>query len=276
MPAKGQHCSEEMKQILRELHLGKKLSDEHKRKISEAGKGRKHSEETKKKLRAKIFSAEHRRKLSEAGKGRMCTAATRTKIGFKNTGKKRTEEFKRLRSNAYKGCKGPFWHGGRSIDKSGYVLINSPGNPFHDVRNYVFEHRLVMEKHLGRYLTKEEKVHHVNGNKADNRIENLRLLANQREHVKDHLERIRLNRGIKDTKNNTYPRIYVHDHPRADYSGRVFEHIIVMEKMIGRYVSRTEIVHHINGDKSDNRPENLTLFSSRSEHMKFHFSGQYK
>ena len=49
----------------------------------------------------------------------------------------------------------PEWKGGRLIDKDGYVLVYSPGHPHarRPRKKYVVEHRLVMEKHLGRYLS---------------------------------------------------------------------------------------------------------------------------
>lgn len=83
------------------------------------------------------------------------------------------------------------WKGGRSISKgkdrtSGYVMVWIPHNerPHKDFRQR--EHRLVMEKHLGRKLSYNELVHHKNHNKSDNRIENLEVISrskHQRFHV---------------------------------------------------------------------------------------------
>jgi len=67
--------------------------------------------------------------------------------------------------------------GGRKIADKGYILIFSPYHPFRNGGKYVLEHRLVMEKHLGRYLVRGEGVHHKNGIKDDNRIENLVLFT---------------------------------------------------------------------------------------------------
>jgi len=54
---------------------------------------------------------------------------------------------------------------------------------------------------------------------------------------------------------------YAPMHPRArPGSPYVFEHILVIEEMLGRYLLREETVHHLNGVRDDNRPENLELW----------------
>lgn len=84
-------------------------------------------------------------------------------------------EFKKGHNKSLKGEKHPFWKGGKFQSKYGYILVNSPKHPFGSARHLVYEHRLVMEKVLGRYLQPYEKVHHINGNKKDNNPENLML-----------------------------------------------------------------------------------------------------
>ena len=78
------------------------------------------------------------------------------------------------------------WKGGKYIN-NGYICIYNPEHhhPNH-LGKYVFEHRLVMERMLGRYLKPEEVVHHINRNLSDNRIENLMLFPNLSKHLNFH------------------------------------------------------------------------------------------
>lgn len=69
------------------------------------------------------------------------------------------------------------------ILSEGYVMSYCPQNPNATPKGYILEHRLVMEKKLGRYLEPEEVVHHINRIKNDNRIENLSLFKNHSEHL---------------------------------------------------------------------------------------------
>ena len=74
---------------------------------------------------------------------------------------------------------------GRKRHSQGYWLVYSPENSHADRNGYVLEHRLIVEQSIGRELEPREIVHHINGNKTDNRLENL-LLTNMAEHAKLH------------------------------------------------------------------------------------------
>lgn len=67
------------------------------------------------------------------------------------------------------------WKGGRFLCPHGYVKILLPGHHRANQRGYVYEHLVVMENKLGRRLTGKENVHHLNGDRQDNREENLEL-----------------------------------------------------------------------------------------------------
>lgn len=67
-----------------------------------------------------------------------------------------------------------------------------------------------------------------------------------------------------------YKQIIQKGHPRADDHGYVFLHILVMEKYLGRYIKPSEVVHHMNNIRTDNRLANLKLLDNQSEHIKIH------
>lgn len=115
-----------------------------------------------------VRTEEHRKKLSETLKGRVFSPEHRRKI-----------------SEAGRRSKHYNWKGGRRNCR-GYVLVWCPNHPHATHDGYVQEHRLVMEAHLGRTLLPTEVVHHINGIKDDNRIENLMLFSNKSDHVSFH------------------------------------------------------------------------------------------
>jgi hypothetical protein len=85
-----------------------------------------------------------------------------------------------LSPNRYKaptGDKSPGWKGGKTITDQGYVLVNS-GERFPTMQNrlgYILEHRFVMAQYMERPLYNWETVHHIDGNRQNNALENLQL-----------------------------------------------------------------------------------------------------
>lgn len=81
------------------------------------------------------------------------------------------------------------WRGGVKMSK-GYRMVQHPDGSLdkNNRRVYILEHRLVMEQHLGRKLSRHEVVHHKNGDILDNRLENLGLYTTNADHLRDTLK----------------------------------------------------------------------------------------
>jgi uncharacterized protein (DUF1330 family) len=68
-----------------------------------------------------------------------------------------------------------------------------------------------------------------------------------------------------------YLMVIMPDHPNVDKNGYVKNSDLVMEKKIGRFLLKDEVVHHVDLNKLNDDPDNLMLFPSKKEHMKYHY-----
>ena len=82
---------------------------------------------------------------------------------------------------------------GKYVDFFGYVQVRTGRT----AARYEREHRLVVERAIGRRLTRKEDVHHINGDKADNRIENLQVMSKNKHTTYHLLEDWRSDPGLR-------------------------------------------------------------------------------
>lgn len=89
-------------------------------------------------------------------------------------------------NNHASGASNARWNGGRYHTEQGYVAVAVPeGHHLRQAHGYAYEHDLIAEESLGRRLAPDEVVHHRNGDRSDNRPENLEVTTRS-EHARNH------------------------------------------------------------------------------------------
>lgn len=138
--------------------IGRKLSKKHRDNIGKGNKGKTGYWEGKKQPQSMIDKRV--KKLI----GHKVSKVTRYKIGYAQLGEKNHN-----------------WKGGITKDEHGYILIRKKEHPHTTKKGYVREHRLVVEKEIGRYLLSTEEIHHL-GKENDNRPKMLMGFINKSAH----------------------------------------------------------------------------------------------
>lgn len=126
----------------------------------------------------KLFDEEFTKQIIDLYNGGLSQEKIATQLHTSQTKISRLLQFNGIYSGVRKGKLHHAWQGGKHI-RNGYVFVSitkdSPYSSMAVSNGYVMEHRLAMAQHLQRPLTKNETVHHINGDTQDNTIENLQL-----------------------------------------------------------------------------------------------------
>ena len=127
--------------------------------------------------------------LIKRGGGKFCSCSCKAKsqIGCKHSEESINKFRKTMKDNKiFCGNKNPRYKNGKYKTFKGYIEKLCPDHPY-ATRNYVKEHRLIIENILGRYLLPNETVHHINDKRDDNRIENLMVFTTRGTHQRFHI-----------------------------------------------------------------------------------------
>ena len=173
----------------------------------------------------------------------------------------------------------------------------------------MLEHRYIMEKHIGRLLDVKECVHHIDGDKINNDLDNLFLCKSKADHINisvnirqfgisllnksiwfDYDNKIYVSKYVKPRIINLQldfkPKLYTKKNPRVKIGG-LYQfylirkssnkwmwkrwHVYVAEQIIQRELKRNECVHHIDNNGLNNDFSNLCVMAN-SEHTTCHHS----
>lgn len=172
--------------------------------------------------------------------------------------------------------------GSGSITKDGYVTVRRVGHPNSNSQGRILLHRLMMSDFLERPLFPDENVHHKDGDRTNNVLCNLELWVvthpsgtRALDRAKDLLDRYSLEveklgrigshldvclplGGYQVS--DGYWAVKVPRHPNSRKDGYILAHRYVMSVVLGRPLSEDERVHHLDGNKLNNRPDNLELW----------------
>jgi len=148
------------------------------------------------------------KKMIDLFKNGKSASSIAKELGLYTTSVTRVLKRNGLKMPSGKGKEHSNWKGGRGL-KSGYWTVYNPTHPRALNIGRVWEHLLVMEKHLGRYVNKSEPIHHIDFDRQNNKITNLYLCKDNSEHqqVYKSLHKVvgkLVNKGIIKFKNGKY------------------------------------------------------------------------
>lgn len=178
------------------MSLGYRHTPEARAKISFAARNRTEQQRANlsASLRGRALSDAHRESISRGSKGKPKSAAMKSRLSASL--RNRDPKVRAAAAKKLRGALNPSWKGGTYLS-GGYRFILASGHPYANRNGYVREHRLVMERVLGRYLLPIEVVHHENGDRLDNRACNLLLCCSQSEHLRRYPATVGLERALR-------------------------------------------------------------------------------